>query len=401
MIAHNCRDPNLQNIPRAKGNDDAKFARNCFVADRDSYLLELDFSQIELRIAAMLSGDAAMTEDFKRRIDIHRNNARACCKIAWGIDQSTWDSWTKDQQDPYRSKIKTATFGRLYGKHPRALAKEWGVDVREVEAIVEGRLATEAVLAGHVHVNGSRDRAYNVTIDGIDANESSVGNASNNVYRLNPDNVQEYKVTTNNATAEEGRNSGASVSIATRSGTNAFHGTAFEFLRNKALNSNAWFANALGNPKPDMKLNQFGFEFGRHAADHRVVVGPRFGDGQVDFLKGSDGGGDSRGQLAGQVARRGWRLCRRGQRNRQPARRHETRREQAAQGIHGADDSTARRGQAAPRECGRVERSRASYFWMPMPTCGARRTSLAKKNLPSIGTIMICTLSDSRSAMIF
>ena len=92
MIAHNCRDPNLQNIPRAKGNDDAKFARNCFVADRDSYLLELDFSQIELRIAAMLSGDAAMTEDFKRRIDIHRNNARACCKIAWGIDQSTWES---------------------------------------------------------------------------------------------------------------------------------------------------------------------------------------------------------------------------------------------------------------------------------------------------------------------
>jgi len=70
-----------------------------------------------------------------------------------------------------------------------------------------------------VHVNGARDRAYNVTIDGIEANESSVPNPVSNLYRITPDNIQEYKVTTNNATAEEGRNSGASVSIATRAGT--------------------------------------------------------------------------------------------------------------------------------------------------------------------------------------
>lgn len=111
-----------------------------------------------------------------------------------------------------------------------------------------------------VHVNGSRDRAFNTTIDGIDANEASVPNPLNNVFRLNPDNVQEYKVTTSNATPEEGRNSGASVSIATRSGTNAFHGTLFHFFRNTALNANAWFANALDTPKPDLKLNQYGFE---------------------------------------------------------------------------------------------------------------------------------------------
>ena len=82
-----------------------------------------------------------------------------------------------------------------------------------------------------VHVNGSRDRAYNVTIDGIEANESSVPNPVSNLYRINPDNVQEFKVTTNNATAEEGRNSGAAISIATRSGTSEYHGTAFLFFR--------------------------------------------------------------------------------------------------------------------------------------------------------------------------
>src|SRR5712691_5876299 len=87
-------------------------------------------------------------------------------------------------------------------------------------------------------------------------------NTKRNLYRLNTDNVQEYKVTTNNATAEEGRNSGASVSVATRSGTNDFHGTAFYFLRNEALNSNEFFANAQGLAKPLIRLHQYGVEVG-------------------------------------------------------------------------------------------------------------------------------------------
>src|SRR6266536_2762246 len=113
-----------------------------------------------------------------------------------------------------------------------------------------------------VHVNGARDRAYNVTIDGIEANESTVPNPVSNLYRINPDNIQEYKVTTNNATAEEGRNSGASISIATRSGTNEYHGTIFEFMRNTALNASNFFTNAKGSDKPDIKLHQYGVEGG-------------------------------------------------------------------------------------------------------------------------------------------
>ena len=113
-----------------------------------------------------------------------------------------------------------------------------------------------------IHVNGSRDMASNTTIDGIEANESAVSNPMNNVYRLNPDSIQEYRITTSNATAEYGRNSGANVSIATRGGTNKFRGTMFEFLRNTALNSNEFFANAQGTEKPEIKLNQFGAEVG-------------------------------------------------------------------------------------------------------------------------------------------
>src|SRR5881396_4453400 len=80
----------------------------------------------------------------------------------------------------------------LNGRNPLALlVMEPGVVQRSAGGAGSG-----------VHVNGSRDRAYNVTIDGIEANESSVPNPVSNLYRINPDNVQEFKVTTNNATAE-------------------------------------------------------------------------------------------------------------------------------------------------------------------------------------------------------
>ena len=111
-----------------------------------------------------------------------------------------------------------------------------------------------------VNVNGARSTAANVTIDGIEANESTYSNPTNNIFRLNPDNVQEFKVTTQNPSAEEGRNSGANVSIATRSGTNQFHGTAYEFFRNTALNAQEFYSNAQGLEKPVLQLNQYGFE---------------------------------------------------------------------------------------------------------------------------------------------
>ncbi len=139
-----------------------------------------------------------------------------------------------------------------------------------------------------VHVNGARDRAYNVTIDGIEANESSVPNPVSNLYRINPDNVQEFKVTTNNATAEEGRNSGASISIATRSGTNDFHGTAFFFLRNEALNSNEFFSNAQSTPKPMIRMGQYGFEMGGPIRKNKTFFFGSYQANRIDFTQPID-----------------------------------------------------------------------------------------------------------------
>ena len=139
-----------------------------------------------------------------------------------------------------------------------------------------------------IHINGSRDFATNTTIDGIEANESSVPNPTNNIYKLHPDNVQEYKVTTSNATPEEGRNSGASVSIATRSGTNQLHGTVFHFFRNTVLNSKDFFSSANGTPKPDIKMNQYGFELGGPIRKNRTFFFGSYQGANINFAQPID-----------------------------------------------------------------------------------------------------------------
>jgi hypothetical protein len=113
-----------------------------------------------------------------------------------------------------------------------------------------------------INVNGMRSQAVDVTIDGIEANEASNPTPTNNVFRINPDNVEEFKVTTSNPTPEEGKNSGLNVSIATRSGTNQVHGSAIEYFRNNDLNTNEFYANAQGQKRANLKANQYGWEAG-------------------------------------------------------------------------------------------------------------------------------------------
>ncbi len=140
----------------------------------------------------------------------------------------------------------------LNGRNPLSLLTlEPGVTQRTTQSTGSG-----------THVFGSRDRSHNVTIDGIDANESTVPNPQSNIQRLNPDNVQEFRTVTLDPTAEYGRNSGANVMVATKPGGNAFHGDAYYFNRNTWFNANEWFNNANGQPRPDLKLHQYGFDVG-------------------------------------------------------------------------------------------------------------------------------------------
>lgn len=115
---------------------------------------------------------------------------------------------------------------------------------------------------GGTHVNGARDRAINITLDGIDANETSAGTATFTPIRTNPDSLQEYRVITSNASAEFGRNSGAIITLVTKSGTNHIHGSVYEFHRNRVLNANEWSLNQIGEKRRFLLRNQFGFDVG-------------------------------------------------------------------------------------------------------------------------------------------
>jgi hypothetical protein len=74
----------------------------------------------------------------------------------------------------------------------------------------------------------------------------------------NPDALQEFKIRTSTYDASYGRNVGANVNVITKSGSNTFHGSAWEFLRNTSLNANDWFLNSAGLPRARMDQHQFG-----------------------------------------------------------------------------------------------------------------------------------------------
>jgi hypothetical protein len=115
---------------------------------------------------------------------------------------------------------------------------------------------------GGNHVHGSRDRSFNFTLDGIDINESSAGGSNFTPLRPNPDSVQEFQFVSSNFTAELGRSSGAQVTFVTRSGTNRFRGSAFEYYQTPDLNANEYENNLNGLAKGQFVQHIFGGSFG-------------------------------------------------------------------------------------------------------------------------------------------
>ena len=103
-------------------------------------------------------------------------------------------------------------------------------------------------------VTGARSDQSNLTLDGIDVNEQQTGEAFTSVLRVTPDSVQEFRVTTTTPNADQGRSSGAQVSLITKSGTNEFHGSLYEFHRNTVTTANDFFNNRVtGDPDLDGK----------------------------------------------------------------------------------------------------------------------------------------------------
>ena len=126
---------------------------------------------------------------------------------------------------------------------------------------------------GQFSVNGQRPDANYFTVDGVSANltasSANLGQGGagqlpsvdafggmSNLVSL--DALQEFRIQTSTFAPEFGRTPGAQVSVVTKSGTNNFHGTAFEYFRNDVLDANDWFANNAGLPKAELRQNDFG-----------------------------------------------------------------------------------------------------------------------------------------------
>jgi hypothetical protein len=131
-----------------------------------------------------------------------------------------------------------------------------------------GTSQTTSYLGG-ITVNGSRERNNNFLLDGADNNDTSVPGGPSGALSINPDSAQEFRVITNNFNAEYGRNTGAIIDVVTKSGSNEFHGAAYEFGRwNSFGGARDWFNRAVdpasGQPQPmDPYIrNQFGYSFG-------------------------------------------------------------------------------------------------------------------------------------------
>jgi hypothetical protein len=117
-------------------------------------------------------------------------------------------------------------------------------------------------------VAGARSDQGNITLDGIDDNDQTNGYAFTGVLRSTLDSTEEYRVTTTSSNADAGRSSGAQVTLVTKSGTNHFHGSAYEYWRNRYFAANDWFnkqaqiGGGLPNKPPQLTRNTFGGTIG-------------------------------------------------------------------------------------------------------------------------------------------
>src|SRR5215510_3650940 len=151
------------------------------------------------------------------------------------------------------------------------------------------------VRLGDLSFAGQRGTLNSLTVDGTDNNNTFFGQSLGRTgsgrapYQFSQDAVQEFQVNTNGYSAEFGRAGGAVINVITKSGSNAFHGTAFEFFRDRALNAanpfvkiNNAFATTpsqLRNPNPPYHYNQYGGSFGGYFIKDKLFFFTNY-DGQ-------------------------------------------------------------------------------------------------------------------------
>jgi hypothetical protein len=152
------------------------------------------------------------------------------------------------EQEVHELPLPTRNYQQLLGLSP-------GTSIPLTNNIALGRGDVD------INVNGQQATSNNVLIDGIQVN--SIGtNSTPNIPVPSIDSVEEFIVQTSLYDATQGRNTGGNVALVTKSGTNKLHGSLFEFFRNDAFNANDYFLKQQGQPRPELKKNQYGGTLG-------------------------------------------------------------------------------------------------------------------------------------------
>jgi hypothetical protein len=131
---------------------------------------------------------------------------------------------------------------------------------------------TNAGDPSYSRVNGLRQGANNSKLDGIDINDSVVPRLGLSLTANNTDSIGEFRMVLGGGKAEYGRNAGGQVELITRSGTNEFHGNAFDYLRNTDLNANDFFNNQSGGTRPKFIQNILGGSFGGPIRHNKTFI---------------------------------------------------------------------------------------------------------------------------------
>jgi hypothetical protein len=131
-----------------------------------------------------------------------------------------------------------------------------------------GTTSTTDRLSGSV--NGSKPDQNNITLDGVDINNHNTRTPLIGVLRVTLDSTQEFRTTTQNPTADQGYGSGAQIALVTKSGTNAIHGSLYEYMRNTLTSANSFFLNRSGIERQKLIRNTFGVSLGGPIKKNRL-----------------------------------------------------------------------------------------------------------------------------------
>src|SRR5271157_4099518 len=121
-------------------------------------------------------------------------------------------------------------------------------------------------------VNGGKADQSNVSLDGVDVNDQNARTAFTSVLRVTLDSVAEFRTTTTNGAADVGRGSGADVALVTKSGTNEFHGSAYEYRRGTETAANSFFSNRAKVPIAPLLINVFGGSAGAPIKKNKAFI---------------------------------------------------------------------------------------------------------------------------------